>query len=78
MENSTRKKIELKKEDIQHLSELSESGMGYQIVDITFQDGQRLKNRIVENSQFLLIDDDENIDALLINKIELKKNHVAD
>ena len=47
--------------------------MGYQIVDITFKDGQELKNRIVVNSQFLLIGDHETIDPLLIEKIELKK-----
>lgn len=73
MVNSITKKIELKEEDVQYLSELPESGMGYQIVDITFKDGQELKNRIVVNSQFLLIGDDETIDPLLIEKIELKK-----
>lgn len=73
MGNSTNKKIELKNEDVQYLSELPESGMGYQIVDITFKGGQRLNNRIVVNSQFLLIEDDENIDPQLIQKIELKK-----
>ena len=73
MVNSITKKIELKEEDVQYLSELPESGMGYQIVDIMFKDGQELKNRIVVNSQFLLIGDDETIDPLLIEKIELKK-----
>lgn len=73
MGNSTRKNIELKEEDVQYLSELPESGMGYQIVDITLKDGQQLKNRIVVNSQFLLLKDDENIDPLLIEKIEINK-----
>jgi hypothetical protein len=73
MVNSITKKIELKEEDVQYLSELPESGMGYQIVDITFKDGQELKNRIVVNSQLLLIGDNETIDPLLIEKIELKK-----
>ena len=73
MENSTRRKIELKEADVKYLSELPESGMGYQIVDITLKDGQRLKNRIVVNSQFLLLEDDDNIDPLLIEKIEIKK-----
>lgn len=73
MGNSTRKKIELKEADVQYLSELPESGMGYQLVDITLKDGQQLKNRIVVNSQFLLLEDDENIDPLLIEKIELRK-----
>jgi hypothetical protein len=74
MGNRTKKKVELKEEHVQYLSELPESGMGYQIVAITFKDGQKLKNRIVVNSQFLLIEDDENIDPLLIEKIELKKS----
>jgi len=52
---------------------LPESGMGYQIVDVTFKDGQKLRNRIVVNSQFLLVEDNENIDPLLIEEIELKK-----
>jgi len=67
------KKLELQKAHVQHLSELPESGMGYQIVDVTFKDGQKLRNRIVVNSQFLLVEDNENIDPLLIEEIELKK-----
>ncbi len=73
MGNSTKKKIQLKEGDVLYLSELPESGMGYQLVDITLKDGKQLKNRIVVNSQFLLLKDDENIDPLLIEKIELKK-----
>lgn len=73
MGNSTKKKIRLKEGDVLYLSELPESGMGYQLVDITLKDGKQLKNRIVVNSQFLLLKDDENIDPLLIEKIELKK-----
>jgi len=73
MGNSTKKKIELKEANVQYLSKLPESGMGYQIVDITLKDGQQLKSRIVVNSQFLLLDEDENIDPLLIEKIEIHK-----
>ena len=73
MENSTRKKVELKEEDVTYLSEFPESGMGYQIVDIMLKNGQQLKNRIVVNSQFLLLENDENIDPLLIEKIAIKK-----
>lgn len=72
MGNSTKKKIELSEAQIKYLSALSESGMGYQIVDITLKDGQRLKNRIVVNSQFLLLEEDESIDALFIEKLEIK------
>ena len=67
------KKVELQEAHVQHLSELPESGMGYQIVDITFKDGQKLRNRIVVNSQFLLVEDYEDIDPLLLEEIELKK-----
>ena len=73
MDNSAKKKIQLKEEHIQYLVELPESGMGYQIVDITLKDGQQLKNRIVLNSQLLLLEDYENIDPLSIEKIELRK-----
>lgn len=73
MGNSTKKKIELREAHIKYLSELPESGMGYQIVDVTLKDGQRLKNRIVVNSQFLLLEEDESIDPILIEKIEIKR-----
>lgn len=73
MENSSKKKIELKKEHINVLSGLPESGMGYQIVDITLRDGQQLKNRIVLNSQFLVLEDNESIDPNFIEKVEIKK-----
>ncbi|MBI4826147.1 MAG: hypothetical protein HY807_06960 [Nitrospirae bacterium] len=53
--------------------ELPESGMGFQIVDIMLKDGQQLKNRIVLNSQLLMLEDYENIDPLSIDKIELMK-----
>ena len=73
MGNSAKKRIQLKEEHIQYLLELPESGMGYQIVDVTLRDGQQLKNRIVLNSQFLLLEDHESIDPKLIEKIELRK-----
>lgn len=73
MENSIKKKIELKKEHINYLLEFPESGMGYQIIDLTLKDGQQLKNRIVLNSQFLLLEDNENIDPDSIDKVEFGK-----
>ena len=73
MGNSAKKRIQLKEEHIQYLLELPESGMGYQIVDVRLRDGQQLKNRIVLNSQFLLLEDPESIDPKLIEKIELRK-----
>ncbi len=68
------RKVQLKKEHIQHLMKLPESGMGYQIVDITLKDGQQFKERTVLNSQLLLLEDNEDIDPNYIKRIELTKN----
>ena len=73
MGNSAKKRIQLKEEHIKYLLELPESGMGYQIIDVTLKDGKQLKNRIVLNSQFLLLDDKEIIDPNFIEKVELGK-----
>jgi len=70
MGNSIKKRIKLKEEHIKYLLELPESGMGYQIVDITLKNGQQLKKRIVLNSQFLLLENSENIDSNFIEKVE--------
>lgn len=45
--------------------------MGYQIVDIFLTNGKILKNRIVLNSSFLTIEDNEKINPTEILKIEL-------
>ncbi|OGL43489.1 MAG: hypothetical protein A2W05_09025 [Candidatus Schekmanbacteria bacterium RBG_16_38_10] len=73
MENSTKKRIQLKEDHIKYLSELPESGMGYQIVDITLKNGQQLNKRVVLNSQFLLLENSENIDPDFIEKVDLGK-----
>jgi len=73
MGNSIKKRIKLKKEHIKYLLELPESGMGYQIVDITLKNGQQIKKRIVLNSQFLLVENSENIDSNFIEKVEVVK-----
>jgi hypothetical protein len=73
MGNSVKKKIRLMEEHVKVLSELPESGMGYQIVDIFLKDGKRLKNRIVLNSEFIIVDDNESIDPDTIEKVELVK-----
>lgn len=71
MGNSIKKRIKLKEEHIKYLLELPESGMGYQIVDITLKNGQQLKKRIVLNSQFLLLESSEDIDSNFIEKVEV-------
>lgn len=71
MENSIKKKIELNEKHIDYLINLPESGMGYHVVDLILKDGKRLKNRIVLNSQFLVLEDKEDIDPNFIDKLTL-------
>jgi hypothetical protein len=73
MGNSNKKRIKLKEKHIKYLLELPESGMGYQIVDLTLKNGQQLKKRIVLNSQFLLLENSENIDPNFIEKVDIGK-----
>jgi hypothetical protein len=65
------KKISLTKDQIDTLSDLPETGMGYQIVDITLNDGTVLKNKVVLNSSLLQLKDDENINPEDISNIEV-------
>jgi hypothetical protein len=53
------------------LINLPETGMGYQIVNITMKDGTLYAHMTVINSQFLQLDKNENIDINLIEKIEV-------
>ena len=73
MGNSIKKRIKLKEKHINYLLQLPESGMGYQIVDVTLKNGQQLKKKIVLNSQFLLLENSENIDPNFIEIVELGK-----
>jgi len=66
-----KKKIQLSDEQIKILEKLPEQGMGYQIVDVFLTNGKILKNRIVLNSSFLTIEDNEEINPTEILKIEL-------
>lgn len=65
------KKIQLNEEHAQYLMGLPESGMGYQVVDITMKGGHLLKKRVVLNSNLLLLEAGEDIDPNNIEKIEL-------
>lgn len=53
--------LELKKQHIDYLSKMPENGMGYQLVDIILKDGKELKKRIVFNSTYLQLIDNEKI-----------------
>lgn len=66
-----KKKIKLAKQFVDYLADLPEQGMGYQIVEVTLQDGQVLKNRAVMNSTYLVLDDNEEINAEDITSIKL-------
>lgn len=63
-------KIRLTQEQMDQLSKLPESGMGYQIVNITLENGKKLNHRKVVNSEYILLEN-EDIDAEEIKKLEL-------
>lgn len=67
------KSVKLLDEQIHILEDLPESGMGYQIVNITLKNGLILKDRIVMNSTYLKIGVDEKINPNDILSINLKK-----
>lgn len=46
-----------------------ESGMGYQIVKVTLQDGRILSDRRVLNSEFLVLKEGETLDATAIRDV---------
>lgn len=55
------------------LSNLPESGMGYQIVSVFLKDGKILKKHKVLNASILLLDPQEKISQNEIIRIELEK-----
>ncbi len=67
------KSVKLSDEQIRILEELPESGMGYQIVNITLKNGVILKDRIVMNSTYLKIGINEKINPNDILNINFKK-----
>lgn len=67
------KSIKLLDEQIKILEDLPESGMGYQIVNITLKNGIILKDRIVMNSTYLKVEENEIISPNDIVSINLKK-----
>jgi hypothetical protein len=46
-----------------------ESGMGYQIVKVTLQDGRVLPDRRVLNSEFLVLKEGESLDPTAIRDV---------
>lgn len=66
-------KVELPAEIVAKLADLPEQGMGYQIVDITLQNGDVLKNRRVLNATFLLLQNIESFGTADIENAVLHK-----
>jgi hypothetical protein len=55
------------------LVKLPESGMGYQLVKVFLSNGKILHKHKVVNSSILLLEPNEDISSLNIEKIELEK-----
>ena len=71
MRNNT---IKLPESFINKLINLPESGMGYQIVKVIMRSGKILHGQKVLNSEFLMLEENENIYIKDIEKIELEPN----
>ncbi len=54
------------------LTKLPESGMGYQLVKVFLLNGEVLRQQKVLNSSVLILESNENITFLQIEKIELE------
>ncbi len=63
--------IKLLPEQIKILEVLPEQGMGYQLVDIELKSGKKLEKRIVLNSTFLQLNEQEDLDSNDIYKIKV-------
>ncbi len=66
-------KIKLLQKQINLLQNLPEQGMGYQVVDITLKNGITFYEKVVLNSIYLQIEDNEKIDPNEIGIIKLHK-----
>ena len=71
MQNNT---IKLPESFINKLINLPETGMGYQIVKVIMRSGKILHGQKVLNSEFLMLEENENIYIKDIEKIELETN----
>lgn len=69
MQNQT---LKLPESFIKILVNLPESGMGYQMVKVILKSGKILHKHKVLNSELLIIEPTENIEASDIEKIELE------
>lgn len=65
------KQVKLTDSQIKLLESLPEQGMGYQLVDIKLKNGKKLTNRVVLNSTYLKLEENEFIDPTQIDQITL-------
>jgi hypothetical protein len=70
MENDNQLKLPAKFS--KYLENFPEQGMGYQIIDIEFFGGKTLINRIVFNSTYLKLNENEKIDSKKIKAVTIK------
>ena len=66
------KKVKLNDKQIQQLINIPETGMGYQLVRAIFNNGKIIRNLKVLNSEYLLLNDDQELDIYKIIKFELE------
>ena len=64
--------LKLSENVINTLVKLPENGMGYQIVRIFLKSGKVLSHKKVLNSEFLILEENEDLNANDIGKIELE------
>jgi hypothetical protein len=64
-------RVKLQENHSEKLQDLPENGMGYQLVDLTLKDGRVLKERVVLNSSYLQLGQNEELDPSEIEKVEL-------
>jgi hypothetical protein len=64
--------LKLSENMINTLVKLPENGMGYQIVRIFLKSGKVLSHKKVLNSEFLILEENEDLNANDIGKIELE------
>ena len=65
-------KLKIPEKCVHHLVNRPETGMGYQLVKVFLSNGKILRKHKVLNSSILILEPNENISSLQIEKIELE------
>lgn len=69
-------KLELNKRDSDYLTALPEQGMGYQLVTLTLKSGIVLKHRVVVNSTYLILHENERLNVDDIESLSIDYNNI--